>query len=134
MYKNASRRGYQLHHERHPKNGGNHEAYPASWKQAQGLMLHKKGDRETLTNYRLLSISPTLIEVFWRNLQSAIAAHPGVPLRPGTTWIQEGHSTVSLLHLVETIIHNSMTTKKGVNIVHIDIAESLRQGGQKSAR
>ncbi len=36
------------------------KGFPEQWKFVQGLLLHKKGDRDLLTNYRLLSIAPTM--------------------------------------------------------------------------
>ena len=77
----------------------NTEGYPSKWKRAQGLTLHKKGDRETLTNYRLLCISSTR-----PNLEN----HYG----PEQHGFRKGHSTGSLLHILEAVIHNSTTTKK----------------------
>ena len=89
------------------ENGGTQEAFPEQWKQARGLLLHKKGDKETLSNYRLLSISPTLSRfmgaVFCQQLRPILEHHYG----PAQHGFRKGHSTVSLLHILETIIHSA---------------------------
>ena len=107
------------------RNGCNQGDYPAGWKQAQGLMLHKNGDREKLTNYRLLSISPTLSRffgaIFSQQLRPILEHHYG----PEQHGFRKGHSTTSLLHIAETIIHNAATTKKEVVIVQIDVAKAF---------
>ncbi len=38
---------------------------------------------------------------------------------------EKGHSTVSLLHILETVIHSSTQNKKEVAIVQIDVAKAF---------
>ena len=88
------------------------ETLPMHWKQARGLLLHKKGDKENLSNYRLLSISPTLSRfmgsIFCQQLRPILEHHYG----PEQHGFRKGHSTISLLHILETIIHNAIAAKK----------------------
>ena len=95
------------------------------WKQARGLLLHKKGDKENLSNYRLLSISPTLSRfmgsIFCQQLRPILEHHYG----PEQHGFRKGHSTISLLHILETIIHNAIAAKKEVIIIQADIAKAF---------
>ncbi len=55
--------------------------FPKQWKSSQGLLLHKKGDRDLLTNYRLLSIAPTMSRflgaIFRQQLRPILEHHYG---------------------------------------------------------
>ena len=99
--------------------------YPAQWKKAQGIFLHKKGDRKTLTNYRLLSISPTLSRfmgaVYSQQLRPILEHHYGQEQHG----FRRGHSTVSLLHILEGVIHTAMAMDNEVIIVQIDVAKAF---------
>jgi hypothetical protein len=92
---------------------------------SQGLLLHKKGDRDQLSNYRLLSIAPTMSRflgaIFSQQLRPILEHHYG----PEQHGFRKGHSTVSLLHILEAVIHTSMTTSKEVAIVQIDVAKAF---------
>ncbi len=87
--------------------------------------MHKIRDRDLLTNYRLLSIAPTMSRFlgafFSQQLRSVLEHHYG----PEQHGFRKGHSTVSLLHILEVVIHTAMTTKKEVAIVHIDVAKAF---------
>ena len=85
----------------------------------------KKGDRSQLSNYRLLSIAPTMSRflgaIFSHQLRPILEYHYG----PEQHGFRKGHSTVSLLHILETVIHTSTQNKKEVAIVQIDVAKAF---------
>ncbi len=90
------------------------------------MLLHNNGDRETLTNYRLLSISPTMSRflgaVFSQQLRPILEHHYG----PGQHGFRKGHSAISLLHILEAVIHTATTTgEEDVTIVQIDVAKAF---------
>ena len=103
----------------------NREPHPKQWKKSNGLFLYKKGDRELLSNYRLLSISPTLSRfmgaVFCHQLRPILEYHYGEEQHG----FRKGHSTVSLLHILETVISTANTANKELVIVHIDVAKAF---------
>ena len=92
---------------------------------SQGLLLHKKADRSQLSNYRLLSIAPTMSRflgaIFSHQLRPILEYHYG----PEQHGFRKGHSTVSLLHILETVIHTSTQNNKEVAIVQIDVAKAF---------
>ena len=85
----------------------------------------KKGDRETLTNYRRLSISPTMSRfmgaVYGHQLRPILEHHYG----PEQHGFRKGHSTVSLLHILEAVISSAMTNEEEAVIVQIDVAKAF---------
>ena len=101
------------------------ESPPEGWKTSQGLFLHKKGDKEVLSNYRLLSISPTMSRfmgaVFGQQLRAILEHHYG----PEQHGFRKGHSTVSLLHILEIIIDEAKAGNTEVVIVQIDVAKAF---------
>ena len=44
----------------------NTSSFPAAWKQANITPVHKKGDRQTITNYRPISLLSNISKVFER--------------------------------------------------------------------
>ena len=101
------------------------EAPPEEWKTSQGLFLHKEGVKEVLSNYRLLSISPTMSRfmgaVFGQQLRAILEHHYG----PEQHGFRKGHSTVSLLHILEIIIDEAKAGNTEVVIVQIDVAKAF---------
>ena len=94
-------------------------------KRRRAYSFTKKGDREILTNYRLLSISPTLSRfmgaVFSQQLRPILEYHYG----PEQHGFRKGHSTVSLLHILEAVINTATTSGTEVEIVQIDVAKAF---------
>ena len=89
------------------------------------ILVYKKKDKELLSNYRLLSISPTLSRfmgaVFCHQLRPILEYHYG----PEQHGFRKGHSTVSLLHILEAVISTATTTNKELIIVQIDVAKAF---------
>ena len=73
----------------------------------------------------MLSISPTLSRfmgaVFSQQLRPILEHHYG----PEQHGFRKGHSTVSLLHILEAVINTAMTNEAEVVIVQIDVAKAF---------
>ena len=78
-----------------------------------------------MTNYRLLSISPTMSRfmgaVYGHQLRPLLEHHYG----PEQHGFRKGHSTASLLHILEAVISSAMTNEEEAVIVQIDVAKAF---------
>ncbi len=86
-------------------------AQPESWKMHRDACFTKKGERQSISNYRLLSIAPLMARytssAFGRQVMPVLESFFG----DHQHGFRKGHSTVSLLHILEAVIHTATTTK-----------------------
>ncbi len=66
-------------------------------------------------------MSRFLGSIFSHQLRPILEYHYG----PEQHGFRKGHSTVSLLHIVETVIHTATQNNKEVAIVQIDVAKAF---------
>ena len=98
---------------------------PEVWKKATGCLLFKKGDKQEISNYRLLSIAPMLarytsaafgkqilpiLDEFYGNHQHGFRA---------------GRSTTSLLQIIENATMNALTEGTNLIVIQLDISKAF---------
>ena len=66
--------------------------------------------------------------VFCQQLRPILEHHYG----PEQHGFRKGHSTASLLHILETIIHNATAAKKEVIVVQVDVAKAFDKIDRKA--
>jgi hypothetical protein len=71
------------------ENGGTQEAFPEQWKQARGLLLHKKRRQREPRKLQATKHLAHALKIHGSGLLPATPAHIGAPLRAGTARLQE---------------------------------------------
>lgn len=100
---------------------------PHIWKQAHVIPLHKKGDRDTLNNYRPVSILPIVSKIFERILFKHIYNffRDNNILTKHQSGFQPQDSTVNQLSYLYHTFCEALDHKKDIQIIFCDISKAF---------
>lgn len=101
------------------------EEIPAQWKESTIILLHKKGDKENLNNYRPISIISTIYKIFskciFRRIRTILDEHQ--PREQAG--FRKGFSTTVHLQTINQVIEKSTEYQKTLNIAFIDFRKAF---------
>ena len=80
---------------------------PDSWKRAVILLLHKKGDKADLRNYRPISLLPAIYKVFSRIFLNRIKQQLNFYQPIEQAGFRTGYSTIDHLHTINQLIEKA---------------------------
>ena len=86
-----------------PKN----RSIPKDWKLLGTIILHKKGDKHKLTNYKPICLFTTLAKIFSKILEKRIRRI----INDQQPKEQAGYSTTDHLHKINILLKNAKNTK-----------------------
>ena len=101
--------------------------FPDCMKIAAIKALHKKDDKNSFSNYRPISILPTLSKVFERSATQQLVEHleKNNIIRPSQHAYRKGHSTVTCLFEVVNYLYQLIDEKKMAAVVSLDLSKAF---------
>ena len=98
---------------------------PNTWKQANVIPLHKKGDKNAPSNYRPISLLPVISKVLERCIYNRIIDY----IIPKLTYLQHGflrnRSTATQLLTVFSNINNILDSGNQADVVYFDLSKAF---------
>ena len=101
--------------------------FPDCMKIAAIKALHKKDDKNTFSNYRPISILPTLSKIFERSATKQLVEHleKNNIIRPSQHAYRKGHSTITCLFEVVNYLYKLIDEKKIAAVVSLDLSKAF---------
>ena len=108
-------------------NSLNTSSFPAAWKQANITPVHKKGDRQTITNYRPISLLSNISKVFERLVFNHLYTYliSNDLLTPKNAGYKKKSSTVRQLLDICQKIYKGIDSQKEVRMVFLDASKAF---------
>ncbi|CAM4532085.1 unnamed protein product [Leuciscus chuanchicus] len=98
---------------------------PDQWKTAKTTLLYKKGDRELLSNYRLIWLLPTTYKVFTKVLYKRLARQLNEQQPPEQAGFWSGYSTMDHIHVLNQLLEHCREYKMPLVLAFIDYEKAL---------
>ena len=93
---------------------------PTEWKEAKVIILHKKGDRRDIRNYRPISLLSHMYKLFTRVLQKRMEKLLDENQPREQAGFRKGFSTTDHLHSINQVIEKSNEFNLPLCIAYID--------------
>ena len=102
-------------------------SFPNSMKNAAIKPIHKKGNIDEISNYRPISILPTLSKVFEKAAANQVAPHleSNKLLHKNQHAYRKHHSTITCLVEVLTYVYSLIDKKKPTAIISLDLSKAF---------
>ncbi|XP_072048653.1 uncharacterized protein [Amphiura filiformis] len=98
---------------------------PAAWKEAKIILLHKKGDKEDIKNYRPISLLSHAYKIFTRLIQNRIKIILDENQPREQAGFREGFSTTDHLHDLNQLIEKANEYQLKLCIGYIDYEKAF---------
>ena len=98
---------------------------PDSWKNAVLILLHKKGDKANLKNYRPISLLPAIYKVFSRIILDRIRQQLNFNQPTEQAGFRPGYSTVDHLHTINQLIEKANEFGIPICIAFVDYEKAF---------
>jgi len=114
---------------------------PTSWKEAKIILLHKKGDKTDIKNYRPISLLSHMYKILTRIIQNRIKTTLDANQPREQAGFRQGYSTMDKLFTINQLIEKSNEYQLDLcigfidyekafdSVEHKDIFASLRKAG-----
>lgn len=101
--------------------------YPAIWKRANVVPVHKKGNRQVISNYRPISLLPICGKLFEKILFDAIYKHlsDNELISPNQSGFRPGDSTINQLLAITHEIYTGFEDRMETRAVFLDISKAF---------
>ncbi|MCJ3464047.1 reverse transcriptase family protein, partial [Klebsiella pneumoniae] len=93
---------------------------PESWKNANIILIHKKGDTKDLKNYRPISLLSVVYKVFTKVITNRICATLDFSQPKEQAGFRKGYSTVDHIHTINQVIEKCAEYNQPLYIAFID--------------
>lgn len=102
-------------------------SFPSSWKSANVVPIFKKNDRHLLSNYRPISLLPTMSKVFERIVHARLYAHctENNLLTEKNSGFKRSDSTVNQLVFIDHKIRKALENKHDACLVFLDVSKAF---------
>ena len=98
---------------------------PPEWKEAKVIILHKKGDRRDIKNYRPISLLPHMYKLFTRVLQKRMEKILDANQPREQAGFRKGFATTDHLHSINQVIEKSNEFNLPLCIAYIDYEKAF---------
>ena len=98
---------------------------PSCWKEAKIIILHKKGDKQDMKNYRPISLLSHLYKLFTRILQTRLLSILDRYQPREQAGFRKGFSSIDHLHALNNIIAASNEFNLEINVGYIDFEKAF---------
>ena len=101
--------------------------YPDKWKHANVQPVHKKNSRQTVSNYRPISLLPVCGKIFEKLMFDSMYSffHTNNLLSKNQSGFRPGDSTINQLLSITTDIYESFEDYEEVRAVFLDISKAF---------
>lgn len=98
---------------------------PDEWSKSTTILLHKKGDRSDLGNYRPISLMSNMYKIFSKIILNRISATLDQNQPQEQAGFRKGYSTIDHIQVVSTIINKYREYHKTLYVGFIDYAKAF---------
>ena len=101
--------------------------FPKSWKKANVIPIHKKGDKDDINNYRPVSVLPIVSKIFERIIFKHVYNHLHINrlISRHQSGFQPNESTINQLAYMYHEFSEALDKKKDVRIVFCDVSKAF---------
>ena len=103
----------------------NQSSFPKSLKLADVMPIHKKDDKTDVTNYRPVSLLPTVSKLFERNMYNQIQTYIEKFLSPYLFGFRRGHSTEQCLLIMLETWKRALDRKQYAGAILTDLSKAF---------
>ena len=101
------------------------EEIPTQWQTSTIILIHKKGNRDDLNNYRPISLMSNLYKIFTKILTNRLAKLIDENQTPEQAGFRTGYSTVDHLHTINQVIEKAQEFNLHIYIAFIDYRKAF---------
>ena len=101
------------------------ETIPTQWNTSEIIILHKKGDKSQLGNYRPLSLSSNLNKVFTKILKKRMGESMAYTIPKEQAGFRRGYSTIHLIHTLNQLIEKTKEYNMELHLVFVDFYKAF---------
>jgi len=98
---------------------------PDSWYNAVVILLHKKGDKEDIRNYRPISLLPVMYNIFTRILTNRLEGDLEKMQPKAQAGFRTGYSTMDHIHVLREITERYMEHEQSLCLAFIDYEKAF---------
>jgi len=98
---------------------------PLQWKSSEIILLHKKGDRADINNYRPISLSSNVCKVFMKIIKNKIYPLLDEQQSQDQAGFRKGYSTTDHIHTLGQILEKSKEFQKKIAIMFVDFNKAF---------
>lgn len=96
------------------------EQIPIQWKKSQIILLHKKGTRTNINNYRPISLISSICKIFTKMIQRRIKNNLEVFQDDEQADFRKNKSTIDHLHVVNQVLEKTNEYNISIYIAFVD--------------
>ena len=101
------------------------EDIPEQWHSSSIILIHKKGNREDLNNYRPISLLPNLYKLFMKILTNRITKIMDENQPPDQAGFRTNYSTIDHLQTVNQVIEKAHEFNLNIYMAFIDFSKAF---------
>lgn len=101
------------------------EQIPSQWKHSEIILLHKKGNRNDISNYRPISLIPSLSKLFTKLIQKRMKNYIEDYQTTEQAGFRKNKSTIHHLHAINQLIERSKEYNIEIFICFIDFQKAF---------
>ena len=101
------------------------EKIPQQWQTSTIILLHKKGNRDDLNNYRPISLMPNMYKLFTKILTNRITKIMDENQPPEQAGFRKQYSTIDHLHTINQVIEKTQEFNLSTFIAFIDYKKAF---------
>ncbi len=98
---------------------------PVKWKEAKVILLHKKGDKADIRNYRPISLLSHLYKLFTRVIQNRVSCELDNQQPREQAGFRRGYSTMDHLHAINQLIEKTNEYQLNLCLGFIDYEKAF---------
>ncbi len=104
---------------------------PKDWKLSDIILIHKKGDKHKIENYRPISLSPTIAKIFSKAIEQRIRAKLIEQQPREQAGFRKSFSTIDHLQVINQLIEKCTEFRLDVHLLLIDYSKAFDSIKQK---
>jgi hypothetical protein len=98
---------------------------PAEWNVSEMIILHKKGSRDRIENYRPLSLSDNLNKMFMKILRNRMYCHLDNNQSQSQAGFRKGYSTIDHIHTINQVLEKSNEYNLEIHFLFVDFHKAF---------
>lgn len=98
---------------------------PREWKKSNIILIHKKGSKNKIENYRPISLSPIISKIFSKIILRRIQNYLNYHLSIEQAGFRKGFSTIDHLFVLNQVIEKSREYQKEICLVFVDYSKAF---------